>query len=167
MKKTNNLNCPRCRTPLVNGTYENELAMLCNDCSGVLIKQRSLRKILVQLSYDLYSHVDIDTPLPAIKDKGSVSNCPDCNEGMDYYGYMESNVVMIDYCSPCNWLWVDMTEFAAMAKIFIKSNKTQEKHKREIVFNDIVGLHMVTQGVSHLSISGMLLAIFASRFVRD
>ncbi|PCJ40045.1 MAG: hypothetical protein COA99_09740 [Moraxellaceae bacterium] len=121
------MDCPRCTSLLVDGEYENEEAKFCKGCSGVLIKQRSLQKILAKLSHDLYSSIDINMVLPPVSDSGALGSCPECGAHMDHYGYMESNKVMIDCCDSCNSLWLDPLELVAMTKMYVQSNKMRQR----------------------------------------
>lgn len=152
------MDCPRCNSALTEGKYENEQAMLCQSCSGVLIKQRSLPKVLNKFTADLYSSIGPDFISPPLPDKGATTQCPDCTAKMDYYGYMGSNKVMIDCCTECNWLWVDAMEFSAMAKMYIQTEKSVERTRSSYKPADIVSVHMITQAVAGAFLMGFVMS---------
>ena len=120
------MDCPRCKTPLTEGTYEEQIAMLCEQCSGVMVKQRDLLTILKSLSKELFSNVSIHATIEPFPDKGAVDKCPQCASPMENYGYMGTKSAMIDLCPSCNWLWIDPGEFIQMAKTYVKDKKEYE-----------------------------------------
>jgi len=125
------MDCPRCKTTLTESRYENQIAMLCKQCTGSMVKQRNLTFILERLSKNLFSSINIDSEINTITDKGPVGQCPECpecpecSEQMEHYGYMSKHT-MVDFCQSCNWLWIDPGEFIQMATIYLKSQKKYE-----------------------------------------
>jgi Zn-finger nucleic acid-binding protein len=152
------VDCPRCNTALTEGKYENEQAMLCPSCSGVLIKQRSLPKVLNKFTTDLYASIGPDFIVPTLPDKGAATQCPDCHSKMDYYGYMGSNKIMIDCCTSCYWLWVDTMEFSAMAKMYIQTEKSVERTRSSYKPADIVSMQMITRAIERAFLMGFVIS---------
>jgi len=121
--------CPRCNIDLIEGTSDEEEVNLCQKCSGALIKQKMLIPILKKVSGVMPDKVDENTFLPRLNDIGAVAACPDCKSQMEHYGYMGSNIVMIDGCNECNWIWVDARELVVMAKLYTQSNLNYERSR--------------------------------------
>ncbi len=138
------LNCPRCMKQLTTGSYADQPVKLCLICNGILIDQKNLSAVLAKLAESCALIIDINSKIRLIPDKGSIGNCPECDLKTDYYGYMESNLVMIDFCTACNWLWIDTTELQAMAKMYAKFQKikTHIDMTHRHVSTDLVGAHM-------------------------
>ena len=144
------MNCPRCNTALKSGTYETAPTMLCISCSGILVKQHNLMSMLARLSTDLASIVDINTPILLVPDKGPIKLCPDCRGNTEYYGYMEGRNVMLDFCTHCNWLWIEAAELQEMAKIYTQFQKVKAHidYTHGYRNSDIVSIHMLVEAVS-------------------
>lgn len=153
------MKCPRCDTPLKSGRYENEAAMLCYSCSGVMLKQRTLTKVLDRLSTDFAAIVDVNSTIQVVRDKGPIRNCPQCRGVTEYYGYMEGKIVMVDFCSSCNWLWIDSTELQAITKMYVQFQKvkTHIDLSHRYAEADIVGTHMVTEAVAKAFLVGFVI----------
>jgi len=137
------MNCPRCKRSLTEGKFENEQALFCHSCSGILVIQRSLTTILNKLSYALIESIGENTVIPPLPDKGAVTGCPECSGKMHNYGYMGSSKVMIDLCTVCNWLWIDALELSIMAKLCVQTDKRVERRRTSYTPTDIVGAHMI------------------------
>lgn len=150
------MQCPRCDTSLAEGQYEQVVAFLCQSCAGILIKQRDLPSVLDRLSLDLYASVSISMNLPVVPDINNVIDCPECRSKMEHYGYMGSHKVMIDCCASCNWLWLDALELSAMAKMYVRTDKSRERSLSLYKTSDIVGTHMITEAVSKAFLMGFV-----------
>lgn len=144
------MRCPRCNTDLQKGRYEQAPASRCPSCNGAFIEQRYLTRILDKLSKDLFDNISVDTEIPITKDSGAVSSCPACYSEMEYYGYMGSNKVMIDYCNQCRQLWIDALEFAAMAQMYARVNKIRESERsKQDDGADLVNSQRMTEALTH------------------
>jgi len=57
---------------------------------------------------------------------------------------MESDIAMIDFCSKCNWIWMDSDELEAITKMYVQFQKTKPHldQKYGPKHTDIVGAHM-------------------------
>ena len=121
------MDCPRCKSALIEEIYHEQLTMRCIQCYGIMIKQRSLFNVIQKLSDELiYGDYKI-TSTEAKNNSAPVDRCPGCSTNMDHYGYMESKDAMIDVCPSCNWLWADPQELGKMTLLYIKSQQQYEK----------------------------------------
>ena len=139
------------------GRYEGVPAHHCERCTGTLLRQRDLTKVLERLTPDLLEHVVGDIPIPPVPDAHPHIRCPDCGADMERYGYMGSHRVMIDGCQACNALWIDALELAAMAKMSVRLDKNMERFRLSDRPTDIVTAHMMTEAVSGAFLLGFVL----------
>ena len=114
------MQCPRCAVKLSACEAESD-AFCCPKCAGILIKQRQLNGILQRLYSKAFKELNMNSVPKAIVDKGPIGSCPSCHSKMDYYGYMESNKVLIDYCDRCNCMWLDPLELLAIVDMYAMS----------------------------------------------
>lgn len=124
-----------------------------------MVKQKSLTTVLQRLSVDLYSLIDINTPIGQMNDQGPVARCPECGSSMEYYGYMESNTVMIDYCASCHWLWIDAMELATITKMFVQFQKIKIEidQTHRYTSSDIAGVHIAAEAVFKAFLGGFII----------
>lgn len=159
------MDCPKCDLKLTEGTYADIQTFLCESCTGILFKQKSLITVIKKMSLDLFSSVSIYSILPEVPDKLENIKCPECKKEMEQYGYMGSKKVTIDNCNPCNYLWLDANELAAMAKMYVRSEKNREHLNYLYRGSDIVGIHIAANFVPQLVAQGFIatsLAIIAN-----
>jgi Zn-finger nucleic acid-binding protein len=142
------MDCPRCKSPLTQGNDDEQIAMRCNQCSGVMIKQRNLFKVIQKLSDDHILGNYTHGPTEASQHNEPVGSCPECSTTMEHYGYMENKNVMIDVCPSCNWLWADPQELARMTLTYIKAQRQYESMR-------------VPQGVDGVGVAALEAAFLA------
>ena len=152
------LQCPRCNDILTQGTYADEQSMLCPALHGVMIQQKHLNKMIQRLLPDLESVVDIDSTIAKIPDKSPIAHCPSCKGATEYYGYMEADIAMIDFCSQCGWMWIDSDELQPIAKMHAKFQKVKVRiDRQEIPRNtDIVTARMVSEIAANAILAGFV-----------
>ena len=120
------MKCPRCYEDLSPNKIDDIDISCCQNCSGVLLKQRNLNRVLKVLCDRLEHKFCANTLIDSVPDVGEVVSCPECASSMENYGYMESNKVLIDYCDNCNSIWLDTFELLAMVDMYGVSMKYQE-----------------------------------------
>lgn len=152
------MKCPRCDKPMTTGRYAGQRCSLCESCGGVHLKQKCLTRVLEKLVPDIADKVDINVEIAAVKDEGSIEKCPNCKGSTEYYGYMGSQKVMIDYCPTCKALWIDPLEFGVMAQMYLKVGKIRLR-ERELNSGraDIVGAYATSQAISGAFLLGFTL----------
>jgi Zn-finger nucleic acid-binding protein len=94
---------------------------MCPTCSGLLVGQAALARLLLQLATDLMSEVDLDTPWPAVPDSGGLAGCPRCGAPTEHDGYMGMRAVLIDRCGKCRGVWIDPSELGVMAIMYARN----------------------------------------------
>ena len=155
------MDCPRCRTPLDEGTYagarEDVPMRLCRTCSGSMMRQPDLPNVLDRLSVDLYGSVGPNVALPGVPDEHPPTDCPDCAAPMERYGYMGSRQVMIDGCQRCGWVWFDPEELMAVARMYVRLGRQEETFQVPYRPADIVGTQLTTTLVERALLAGMAL----------
>jgi len=132
---------------LKTGKYTDEQSMICPALHGIMIKQQHLTKALQQLLPDLASMVDINSQIEKTPDHSPIRHCPACKGRTEHYGYMESDIAMIDFCPNCNWIWMDSGELEAIAKMYAKFQKVKPNLDQKYGHKptDIVTAHMMGQ----------------------
>lgn len=144
------MDCPRCNTTLEDGIYAEESVSLCPNMDGLLIQQKNLTKLLDRLMPDFASSIDTNSPIKVVEDRSPIEHCPSCNHKTDYYGYMEANIAMIDFCPNCNWIWIDTSELQAIAKMYAQFHKIKPSIERNHGHRstDVLGAHLAVEAVA-------------------
>jgi Zn-finger nucleic acid-binding protein len=119
--------CPRCRAALAAGASHSVNLYLCQSCRGVLLRRKSLVRLLTALGRELAGTLDPDRDIEAVPDRGAGLSCPLCRGGMDNFGYMGSKQVILDTCPACDVLWLDPRELGAAALLYARTNLRQQR----------------------------------------
>ncbi len=117
--------CPRCATPLEVAACADVAFQQCPGCAGHLLRQADLLRVLERLAKDLAATLGPDTVVERVPDKGGGVSCPRCGRPMEHYGYMGTNLVMIDACAPCGVLWLDTDALGAMGLLYARTQRRE------------------------------------------
>lgn len=151
------MRCPRCKTPLTRGTYAAVRVYRCDACSGIALQQRHILPVLEKLAIAAYEEVSLNVPPPIARDTTATLTCPNCQSGMERYGYMGSNQLMIDRCPDCTLIWLDKDELPTMVAMHVRLDRNLGIMRSSHEPADIVGTHMITQAVSMALLAGFIL----------
>lgn len=118
------MDCPRCATRLEAKVAEPQIELLvCPSCTGTLVPQNRLVRLLEMIAQPLSHVVDVNEPIEAIPDKEGHCICPTCQQVMESFGYMGTRLVIADRCGPCAQIWTDPDELGTMALLYLRTNK--------------------------------------------
>lgn len=121
------VSCPRCQTAFESG--KDPTIRTCTSCDGVLLPRRSLQPLLTRIAEESLQTPDLGDSQPLSLDdsaKSPVGRCPQCNERMECFGYLESSDLVIDSCATCDLIWTDCDELALMAEKHARSMQVCE-----------------------------------------
>lgn len=112
--------CPRCQTALESAELRGVPIRLCKKCSGSLLVQVDLARLLAAMSVDLLKTFDPDKRLDPIVDQGGSLRCPRCRETMTNDDYCGAGLVHFDRCERCGLLWLDAAELGTMSLMWAR-----------------------------------------------
>jgi len=109
--------CPRCKLPLVETSYEGAPASHCDFCKGYLLKSGVLERIIVRRDEE-FSEDEIERAKTWRNEQENVRGwncnlprigCPICGKSMHKYIHSVFTMVVIDKCSKgsCGAIWCD------------------------------------------------------------
>ena len=123
------MDCPRCAEPLVQGSFGDVAVHMCQGCASVIVALSDSIALFEQVGAGLTTE-EIAAPLVPHADEG-VRSCPKCTSPMDRFGYMGTDEVVLDRCSPCGHLFLDVEEVTAAATLFVRTRGRVEANRRE------------------------------------
>ncbi len=117
-------NCPRCKQPLSNESYEGTKVFHCRFCEGYLIYENSLFKILARREIGFtdeykkkikdYQKTQLANSVrqirPRQQDSSPDCKCPVCSVPMNRTFYSYQYQIVIDRCYSCKLTWFDKNE---------------------------------------------------------
>jgi Zn-finger nucleic acid-binding protein len=114
--------CPRCPdAPLAErGLHGIEVAV-CPVCRGCCVEQRRLIPLLTGLAQEYCEGIGLDAIVETIPDAGVAATCPRCAQTMDRFGYLGTQLVMLDRCGACAVLWLDPEELGTMTLLHART----------------------------------------------
>jgi Zn-finger nucleic acid-binding protein len=112
--------CPRCQAALASVELRGVPTRLCKKCSGSLLVQVDLARLLEAMSVDLLKTFDPDQRLSPIVDTGGSLRCPRCRETMTNDDYCGAGLVHFDRCERCGLLWLDVGELGTMSLMWAR-----------------------------------------------
>jgi Zn-finger nucleic acid-binding protein len=132
-------NCPRCAKPLEDQQLDDLSFRCCRGCKGMLILHAALIDILDR-SWHAVSRETAETTsfrTPEGWQNTPAMCCPDCQQGMEKYGYMGIGAIQINRCDACTLLWLDADELQNMVLALAKTNYRteaawQESRRRDV-----------------------------------
>ncbi len=125
------MQCPRCGAEIRSGRFRGVEVSRCAACCGVLVELRYNVPFLDRLVDELATEVDLETPIDPIPGPHGVATCPRCARGMERFGYLGTNTVMLDRCSPCLLIWHDGEELGTTAALHARTTRRQDARMRE------------------------------------
>lgn len=124
---TPGLECPRCGGGLLSRHLGRAPYDSCADCGGVLVAQRSMVPLLDALAVELAGHLDPDADIEAMPDVEGDVHCPLCTEPMTTFGYLGTQLVLIDRCGGCGLVWTDPDELGAMCRLYARTQRRMDR----------------------------------------
>lgn len=107
------LDCPTCGDPLVSALIDDSAVRACPGCYGVAISQPTFGQ-LVAARRAAYRGPD-RRPVPIDpRDLRHDRECPVCREPMEVHPYYGPGNTVIDSCSSCRLVWLDVGELSAI-----------------------------------------------------
>jgi Zn-finger nucleic acid-binding protein len=107
--------CPVCSDFLTPASVDGVKTLYCENCRGILLKQRSFSKI-VELKRNSYSGKAIKRGKIHQKELNRVLKCPECKSQMLTHPYYGPGGVVIDNCVECYLIWLDKGELSTIEK---------------------------------------------------
>jgi len=125
------MDCPRCDGTLRPKTMNDAQVHVCDACTGTLVRQPDLVRLLEALAGPTLQVIDPDEPIEAMPDPGVHLPCPICHRTMDAFGYMGERTVIADRCGHDMVIWADAGELGTMSVLYARSNKNLMKRYRQ------------------------------------
>jgi Zn-finger nucleic acid-binding protein len=102
--------CPRCSTTLATAQLDDaHPARCCTKCRGILLP----RATFAQVVYTRRTWAT-NQPVPPLplnrRELERVVNCPGCSRRMDVHPYYGPGNVVMDSCTTCDLVWLDVGE---------------------------------------------------------
>jgi Zn-finger nucleic acid-binding protein len=128
---TERLGCPRCQTGLEAAELRGVPTRHCPKCSGSLLVQLDLARLLGAMSVDLGKTFDPDQRLDPLVDKGGSLRCPRCREMMAHDDYCGAGLVHFERCERCGLLWLDAAELGTMSLMWARMETRLDRVEAE------------------------------------
>ena len=116
------MHCPRCDGTLHDKAMGAATVQVCAACTGTLVRQADLVPLLHELAGPTMQVIDPHESIDPIPDPGKHLPCPICGQVMDAFGYMGSDVVIVDRCGHDAVIWADAGELGVMSVLYARSN---------------------------------------------
>lgn len=110
------MKCPKCdsNSPLEVSELNACKVEVCKECHGIWLSAEALRKAKDYADPDLgFLDTTLWKKLSDFKRGKERYPCPKCSLLMYVLDYGDTGVT-VDYCAPCNGVWLDSGEFAAI-----------------------------------------------------
>ena len=121
------LACPVCRQPLITASCEGVAILQCRFCSGILVENDKIPRILARTGRDRpctdrinalakatitnnqmrYSRQKLSS---GIRNSAAFISCPKCGNAMYRGFYSQAYLIELDRCSFCGFTWFDRNE---------------------------------------------------------
>jgi Zn-finger nucleic acid-binding protein len=135
--KSETYKCPRDGTPLQAGSCFGVKLFRCQECHGILIRQKLVRPLLREMSKDLVIRIPLDYPIEPTPDKGAGIACPICSSPTENFGYMGCNFAILDCCHKCRVLWIDTQELGTMSIQYAKTQRRSDQMQLDEKINHL------------------------------
>ncbi|MBI4689874.1 MAG: zf-TFIIB domain-containing protein, partial [Nitrospirae bacterium] len=119
------LSCPSCKQPLIERSYENTQIFQCKFCSGILVENDRIPRIIARketpctdrvksLAKAVISQnrINLTKQISKAGDRKNIPHtvCPKCKDPMTRLFYSLAYLIEIDRCSMCSMTWFDAEE---------------------------------------------------------
>jgi Zn-finger nucleic acid-binding protein len=128
---TETSSCPRCQIALESAELRGVPIRACKKCSGSLLAQVDLARLLGAMSVDLLKTFDPDKRLAPVLDQGGSLCCPRCRETMTNDDYCGAGLVHFDRCEHCGLLWLDAGELGTMSLMWARMETRLDRVEAE------------------------------------
>jgi Zn-finger nucleic acid-binding protein len=105
--------CPICSTRLSTASVAEVQVLHCATCQGILAEQEAFSAIVRLIRAQAAGTPDPVRPLNREELQREVA-CPCCGRAMETHPYYGPGNVVIDNCAPCEVVWLDYGELAAI-----------------------------------------------------
>lgn len=107
------VHCPVCDDELEAALIDSVPACYCPSCRGLLIKNSEFRQV-VESRRAAYAGPDVAATLPHPVELDRRIQCPTCHQKMEVHPYYGAGRAIIDSCSSCQLVWIDMGELTSL-----------------------------------------------------
>jgi Zn-finger nucleic acid-binding protein len=112
--------CPRCALPLGSTSVRGVPVESCAKCSGSLLANPDLARMLEAVSVDLLQTFNPDAQIDACPHSEGRLSCPRCSHLFDQGDYCQAGLVTFDRCERCNVLWLGARELGTMTLMWAR-----------------------------------------------
>lgn len=119
----------------------------CESCAGIWIPRGTILRLR---GHGLESHPLLRHDQPSKRDRSERLACPRCGKVMHVYDYRGSKVT-VDQCQPCDHVFLDAGELAAILRDWEKGLVLDE-NSRGALLELHVGKAAATEGTEHVSL---------------
>jgi Zn-finger nucleic acid-binding protein len=108
--------CPCCSQPLLKGMVEDQPALYCRNCYGMLVRNDMFGVIINQRRSRRQSLPQEDVkPIDPAEFQRQIQ-CPNCHGHMETHPYYGPGNVVIDSCAACRYVWLDHAELSRIER---------------------------------------------------
>lgn len=113
------------------------------------------------ITKELAKVIDVDAEINKVPVREGPSVCPKCSEAMTAFGYMGTQLVHLNRCSPCEVVWMDVQEMGVATMLYARTNKRSDSRStgaggQEEFFRM---MHAMLQGQRNSNRVGMVLKL--------
>ena len=133
---TGELDCPHCRTPLKEISYEGVPLVKCSYCEGIFVEEDKITRLFIRTDKS-FSDETKRLAEVAMKEKDAlvagqrkmnlgntlILDCPKCHQKMRRQFFVYSYPVEIDRCISCDGIWFDRQELEILQYIYEHKEK--------------------------------------------
>jgi Zn-finger nucleic acid-binding protein len=112
--------CPRCAELLTSTPVGGIAVESCAKCTGSLLSNADLVRLLEALSVDLLKTFNPDAHIDACPKEERRLSCPRCTQPFEQGDYCQAGLVTFDRCEHCNVVWLNARELGTMTLIWAR-----------------------------------------------
>jgi heat shock protein HtpX len=127
----NDFDCPHCRAPLIEMSYEGAPFWRCSCCEGSFVGQDKISRILIRAD-KVFSDETLRLAGVVMKEKEKfnlgitrtkmnnawILDCPKCRSKMRRQFFVYSYPIEIDRCASCDSIWFDKQELEILQYLY-------------------------------------------------
>ncbi len=109
------VHCPVCDAEFTAALIDDVPACYCPGCHGLLIKNSEFRRV-VESRRAAYCGPEMPAALPHPIELQRRIPCPLCHQTMEVHPYYGAGRAIIDSCTTCQLIWIDMGELTNLER---------------------------------------------------
>ena len=94
----------------------------------MLVAQKFMIPMLQQITEPLVGQIDFDHPIEGVDAPAGERPCPGCDQPMETFGYMETNLAKAHRCTTCRAVWMDPEALTVVAVLYARTQVRRQAH---------------------------------------